>query len=57
MMRGGHELRGFASEEMPPNRARALDYLNTRVGFFSLAAKGRTMLVHRIHVRVARPLS
>ena len=57
MLRGGVEFRGSATGEMPPTRSRTLDYLNSSEPFFEIAIKGRTLLIHRAHVRVVRPTS
>ncbi|MGH7703708.1 MAG: hypothetical protein ACREMO_11475 [Gemmatimonadales bacterium] len=57
MMRGGGELRGFATVELPPTKGRALDYLNAPEPFFSIVTQDFTLFIHRAHVRVARPLS
>jgi hypothetical protein len=53
---GGEEFRGWAALELPPTRARTLDYLNGPGQFFSLQGEDATRLINRAHVRVVRPL-
>lgn len=55
-MAGGAEFRGHATIELPPSRARALDYLNTGGRFFALRNDSATRFINRAHVRVVRPL-
>lgn len=57
MLKGGSEFRGFATGELPPNRSRPLDYLNSPEAFFEMAIKGRVLFINRGHVRVVRPAS
>lgn len=57
MMVGGGEHRGEAVSELPPTRARALDFLNARERFFSLHTGDGTCCLNRRFVRAVRPLS
>ena len=57
MMTGGAEYRGEAVSELPPARARALDFLNARERFFSLHTNEGTCCLNRRFVRAVRPLS
>jgi hypothetical protein len=52
----GAEYRGRADVEMPPTRARALDYLNSSGRFFSLITGTTIRFVNRSHVHSIRPL-
>jgi hypothetical protein len=56
MMTGGLEYRGEAVSELPPARARALDFLNAPEPFFSLHTRDGTCCLHRRFVRAVRPL-
>jgi hypothetical protein len=56
VMAGGQEFRGWATLELPPTRARTLDYLNAAGAFFSLQGEDAMRLINRAHVRVVRPL-
>ena len=56
VMAGGEEFRGWANLELPPTRARTLDYLNAPGQFFSLKGEDATRFINRAHVRVVRPL-
>ena len=56
VMDGGAEYRGRATVELPPNRARALDYVNGPGRFFSLFADDTTHYFNKAHVRLIRPL-
>ncbi|HEY7681150.1 MAG TPA: hypothetical protein VH879_00790 [Gemmatimonadales bacterium] len=56
MMVGGTEHRGVAVSELPPTRARALDFLNAAERFFQLLTDDGTLCLNRRHVRAARPL-
>jgi hypothetical protein len=56
VMAGGAEFQGWATLELPPTRARTLDYLNAAGLFFSLHGKDATRFINRAHVRVVRPL-
>jgi hypothetical protein len=53
---GGSEYRGRATLELPPNRSRALDYVNGPGGFFALWSVGATRYINKSHVRLIRPL-
>ena len=55
VMAGGDEFRGWATLELPPTRARTLDYLNAPGQFFSLQGVDATRFINRAHVRVVRP--
>lgn len=57
MMVGGAEYRGVAVSELPPTRARALDFLNAPERFFQLLTNDGTLCINRRFVRAARPLS
>lgn len=58
MMLGGAEHRGVAVHEMPPNRSRALDFLNAaHERFFLLVTDGGSLCLNRQFVRAVRPLS
>jgi hypothetical protein len=57
MMAGGAEFRGEAVTELPPARARALDYLNTPDAFFALHTSEGTCCLNRRWVRAVRPVS
>lgn len=58
MMVGGAEHRGVAVHEMPPNRSRALDFLNeAQERFFLLVTAGGSLCLNRQYVRAVRPLS
>jgi hypothetical protein len=52
----GVEYRGHCSFELPPNRSRALDYLNGPGRFFTLATDGTTQYINKSLVRHIRPL-
>ena len=53
---GGRELRGRAAVEMPPERSRALDYVNGPGVFFALWTDDVTHYVNKFLVRTIRPL-
>jgi hypothetical protein len=53
---GGSEYRGRATLELPPNRSRALDFLNGPGSFFALWSDGATRYINKSHVRLIRPL-
>jgi hypothetical protein len=53
---GGATYRGWAIQELPPNRARTLDYLNTSGRFFAVSTDTETRYVNRSHVTVVRPI-
>ncbi len=55
-LRDGSVLRGWAFVELPPTRARALDYLNTNRPFFAVWTPDTTWFVHHAQVRRVRPL-
>jgi hypothetical protein len=57
MMVGGAEHRGIAVSELPPTKARALDFLNVADRFFELLTDEGTLCLNRRFVRAARPLS
>lgn len=57
MMVGGAEHRGIAVSELPPTRARALDFLNAPDRFFQLLTDEGTLCINRRFVRAVRPLS
>jgi len=52
---GGATYRGSALLELPPNRARLLDYLNTPGRFFAVTTDAETRYVNRSHVSLVRP--
>jgi hypothetical protein len=52
----GVEYRGRSSFELPPNRSRALDYINGPGLFFTLATDGITQYINKSQVRLIRPL-
>ncbi|HEU4700179.1 MAG TPA: hypothetical protein VFS40_13430 [Gemmatimonadales bacterium] len=53
---GGEEYTGWAAIELPPTRARTLDFLNGPDRFFQIGTDDATRYVHRAHVRLVRPL-
>jgi hypothetical protein len=53
---GGREVRGRAAVEMPPERSRALDYVNGPGGFFALWTDDVTHYINKLLVRMIRPL-
>jgi hypothetical protein len=55
-MVGGRVLRGWAALELPPTRARALDFLNSAGPFFAVTTHAVHWVVHRSFVRGVRPL-
>lgn len=57
MLVGGTELKGVAVSELPPNRSRALDFLNDSAPFFLLVTEDGHVCLNRRFVRAARPLS
>lgn len=57
MMVGGIELRGIAVSELPPTRARPIDFLNEPERFFPLRTDDGTVCLNRRFVRAVRPLS
>lgn len=52
----GSELRGTVTTELPPDRRRALDFLNLSSGFFGLSSEGAVRFIHRRHIRVVTPI-
>ena len=52
----GVEYRGHCSFELPPSRARALDYLNGPGRFFTLETDGMMQYINKSQVRQIRPL-
>lgn len=57
MLVGGAEHRGVAVSELPPTKARALDFLNAPERFFRLLTDEGTLCLNRRFVRAARPLT
>ena len=57
MMVGGEEHRGMVASELPPTRARALDFLNAPERFFALHTNDGILCLNRRFIRAARPLS
>jgi hypothetical protein len=56
VLHGGAEYRGRATVELPPGRARALDYVNAPGGFFTLFSDDTTHYLNKARVRLIRPL-
>ncbi len=56
MMVGGGAYRGVANTELPPTRARALDFLNQAEPFFALVTDAGIVCINRRLVRAMRPL-
>ncbi|MGB7212281.1 MAG: hypothetical protein WBC97_06580 [Gemmatimonadales bacterium] len=54
-MLGGKVLTGLVSVELPPTHHRPIDFLNEAGAFFALATHSATWIVHRAHLRGARP--
>jgi hypothetical protein len=52
----GTEFAGSVVSEMPPDRARALDFLNDGRGFFALRSADAIRYLNRDHLRVVTPL-
>jgi hypothetical protein len=52
----GAEFRGRSSFELPPSRARALDYVNTPGRFFTVWTNDLTRYFNKSLVRLIRPL-
>lgn len=52
---GGAIYRGWAIHELPPDRARTLDYLNVSGRFFAVSTDAETRYVNRSHVSIVRP--
>jgi len=55
VMPGGATHRGIAILELPPNRSRALDFLNGSGAFFAITSDGNTRYMNKSHVRLIRP--
>ncbi|MBW8773075.1 MAG: hypothetical protein JF590_07295, partial [Gemmatimonadetes bacterium] len=55
-MMSARVLEGSSESELPPNRARAQDFLNDSGVFFPLTAEGTLWAVNRTHVRSVRPV-
>ena len=56
MMVTARVIEGFVAAELPPNRSRALDFLNDGGAFFPLLVDSTLWAVHRTHVRTVRPV-
>ena len=56
VLEGGAEYRGRATVELPPGRARALDYVNAPGNFFALFGDDTMHYFNKPHVRLIRPL-
>lgn len=52
----GSNFTGAVTSELPPDRARVLDYLNHATGFFCLIDQDAMRFVNRFHVRLVTPL-
>lgn len=52
----GVEYRGQSTFELPPSRARPLDYINAPGRFFTLRTDGTTQYINKTLVRRIRPL-
>lgn len=52
----GQELRGCATIELPPSRARALDFLNGDGSFFPLSNGDETRYLNKAFTRLIHPL-
>jgi hypothetical protein len=55
-LHGGAEYRGRATVELPPGRARALDYVNGQGQFFTLFSDDTTHYFNKSFVRLIHPL-
>ncbi len=53
---GGRGLRGWAPAELPPGRARSLDYVNGPGAFFALWTDDLAHCINKSLVRTIRPL-
>jgi hypothetical protein len=53
----GSSRDGIVTLELPPDRARPLDFLNFAPGFFSLHAADAVLLINRAHIRTATPIT
>jgi hypothetical protein len=56
MMVTARVIEGVVAAELPPNRARAQDFLNDGGEFFPLLVESTLWAVHRTHVRTVRPV-
>lgn len=56
VLQGGQEFQGIATLELPPNRARALDYVNGPGAFFALWTDGIARYINKSRVRLIHPL-
>jgi len=56
VLHGGAEYRGRATVELPPGRARALDYVNGPGAFFELFSDETMHYLNKSLVRLIRPL-
>jgi hypothetical protein len=52
----GVVFEGMVTLELPPSRARALDFLNMAPPFFALWTPEAVRLINRVHVRAVSPL-
>ena len=53
---GGTQYRGWVTIELPPSRARTLDFLNGAGRFFAVGTETENRFVNRSHVCLVRPL-
>ena len=56
LLSDGTEFAGSVVSEMPPDRARVLDFLNEGRGFFALRSPEAIRYLNRGHLRVVTPL-
>ncbi len=56
VMHGGVEVKGWATLELPPPRARTLDFLNGPEPFFAISTDDDYRVLNRALVRLVRPL-
>lgn len=47
---------GAVTSELPPDRARVLDFLNHAEGFFCLVDQDALRFINRLHIRLVTPL-
>lgn len=52
----GTGFTGAVTSELPPDRARVLDFLNHAEGFFCLVDQDAMRFINRVHVRLVTPL-
>ena len=52
----GSVLQGVITAELPPERARPIDFLNVALSFFTLWSPDAVHLINRAHVRAVSPL-